>query len=121
LFYYENMLGKLLGFDRMHKDKKYFLYFWKEEINFFLFLFLIFLKKVLEKTRYFNIRFIFYSVSLQPNIMQNHWKNMRGAQNVFKCPLKNLKIFPYFKYLNIIILLLLNILDGLAKPSRKIL
>jgi hypothetical protein len=31
------MLGKLLGFDRMHKDKKYFLYFWKEENNFFYF------------------------------------------------------------------------------------
>jgi len=53
--------------------------------------------------------------------MQNHWKNMRGAQNIFKCPLENLKFFPYFKYLNIIILLLLNILDGLARPSRKIL
>jgi len=31
-FFYENMLGKFLGFDRMHENKIFFL-FLKREIN----------------------------------------------------------------------------------------
>jgi hypothetical protein len=56
-FFYENILGKLLGFDCMHKDKTYFLYFWKKKINLIFLKLLNFQKtikeKVSKKTRYF--------------------------------------------------------------------
>jgi hypothetical protein len=52
-FFYENILGKFLGFGLIH------------EYN------LNFLKKISEKTRYFNTEFVFYSVNIQPDIMQN--------------------------------------------------
>jgi hypothetical protein len=56
-FFYENILGKLLGFDCMHKDKTYFLYFWKKKINLIFLKLLNFQKKIKEKvskkTRYF--------------------------------------------------------------------
>jgi len=57
----KNMLGKILGFGR--KQKKYFFALWK--------CFEFFLKNISEKTGYFNIRFLFYSVNIQPDIMQN--------------------------------------------------
>jgi len=39
LFFYENMLGKLLGFDRMHEEKIFFVFFnfLKEEIKLIFF------------------------------------------------------------------------------------
>jgi hypothetical protein len=46
-FFYENMLVKILGFDRMHENKTFFFVFLKREINlkvlkFFEFFFEIF-------------------------------------------------------------------------------
>jgi len=32
-FFYENMLVKILGFDRMHENKTFFFVFLKREIN----------------------------------------------------------------------------------------
>ena len=82
--FYENMIGKLLGFGRMHKKKKIK---WK----FFIFF------KFWRKLGIFNIESVSYSVSLQPDIMQNYWKNLQGAHKYFlkKYPLKSLK-FSFF-------------------------
>jgi hypothetical protein len=44
-FFNENILGKLLGFDRMH-EKKYFFGFLKEEINLIFFGFSKFFRNV---------------------------------------------------------------------------
>jgi len=60
-FLMKNMLGKNLEFSLMQQ-------------NIFLkkcFEFLFFFSNISEKTRYFNIGFVFYSVNIQPNIMQN--------------------------------------------------
>jgi hypothetical protein len=63
----------------MHENKFFFL-FLKREINSKVFetffkkniLNFFFLKKnISEKTGYFNTRFVFYSVNIQPDIMQN--------------------------------------------------
>jgi hypothetical protein len=54
IFFNENILGKFLGFGRMHEKKLFFLK-----------------KNISEKTRYFNTGFLSYSVSIQPNIKQN--------------------------------------------------
>jgi hypothetical protein len=49
----------------------------KKEINskvfetFFLNVLNFFKKNISEKTGYFNTRFVFYSVNIQPDIMQN--------------------------------------------------
>ena len=51
VFYMKNMLGKILGFGRMQQ-------------NFFF-------EKYLGENQYFNTGFIFYSVNIQPDIMQN--------------------------------------------------
>jgi len=56
------MLRNPLGFDHMHVN------------NFFIYIFLkgkFFLRNVSEKTGYFNIGSVSYSVKIQPNIMQN--------------------------------------------------
>jgi len=70
------MLGKILGFGRMHENKIYFL-FLKREINLKVFL-IFFFENVLnffwnisEKPGYFNTEFLFYNVNIQPDIMQN--------------------------------------------------
>jgi hypothetical protein len=55
----KNMLGKILGFGRMHEKSFLFIY-----------LFLMFWN-ILEKNEYFNTEFIFYSVNIQPDIMKN--------------------------------------------------
>ena len=66
LFFYENMFGKPLEFDRMH-EKKYF--FLKEETNLIFFFenFWFFLKKSFRESHiFFNTESISYNVSLQP-------------------------------------------------------
>ena len=69
------MLGKFLGFGRMHENKIFFI-FLKGAINlkylrFFEFILKLKKKNISEKIRYFNTGFVSYSVSIQPNIMQN--------------------------------------------------
>jgi hypothetical protein len=68
------MLKKLLGFDRMHKNK-IFLIILKEKINLkileIFFNLQIFLRSISEKTRFFNIKSVSYSVNIQPDILQN--------------------------------------------------
>jgi len=79
----------------MHKDKIYFLCFWKEELNLF---FLIFFKEMFwRKPGIFNIGSVFYGVSLQPDIMQNIWKNMQGAHKYFKMPFGIWNLISFFK------------------------
>ena len=53
--------------------------------------------KFWRKLGIFNIESVSYSVSLQPDIMQNYWKNLQGAHKYFlkKYPLKSLK-FSFF-------------------------
>jgi hypothetical protein len=48
------------------------------------------------KTRYFNTRFVSYSVNIQPNIMQNYWKNMRENKKYFERTHGNFWIFFCF-------------------------
>jgi len=55
----ENMLGKFLGFGRMHENKIY------------IFLFLFFFWNISEKNGCFNTGFVFYNVNIQSDIMQN--------------------------------------------------
>jgi len=68
------MLKKLLRFDRMHKNK-IFLIILKEKINLkileIFFNLQIFLRSISEKTRFFNIESVSYSVNIQPDILQN--------------------------------------------------
>jgi hypothetical protein len=59
------MLGKILGFGCMQQNIFYFL-------KCFDFFFEIFWKK----TEYFNTGFVFYSVNIQSDIMQNWYKNI---------------------------------------------
>jgi hypothetical protein len=55
----KNMLGKILGFGRMQQ-------------NIFSFLKMLWIFfNISEKTGYINTRFVFYSVNIQPDIMQN--------------------------------------------------
>ena len=60
------MLGKLLGYGRMHDNKTFFIFLNK---NFFIF-FLLFSRNFREN-QVFCTGFISYSVSSQPNIKQN--------------------------------------------------
>jgi hypothetical protein len=48
--------------------------------NFWIF----FKENIWRKSSIFNTRHVSYSISLQPNIMKNSWKNMRGSHNIFK-------------------------------------
>ena len=58
-FFMKNMLGKILGFGRMQQ-------------NIFSFLKMLWIFfNISEKTGYINTRFVFYSVNIQPDIMQN--------------------------------------------------
>jgi heme/copper-type cytochrome/quinol oxidase subunit 2 len=55
-----------------------------------------------RKPSIFNIIFVSYNVSLQPNIMQNYWKTCEGLTNIFKM---TLGIFGFvFCFLIIIII-----------------
>jgi len=64
----------------MHENKTllffcYCFFFLREEINLkifsFFWIFKFFLRNVLEKIKYFNTGFIYYSVNIQLNIIQN--------------------------------------------------
>ena len=63
LFFYEKY--DLKNFKIWPYATKYFFLFFENVLNFFFF------GKLSEKTRYFNTGFVFYSVNIQPNIMQN--------------------------------------------------
>jgi len=55
----------------MYENKTFFL---KRENNLKVLIFLSFFeffRNILEKTKYFNTRFVSYSVKIQPNIKQN--------------------------------------------------
>jgi hypothetical protein len=53
---------------------------------------------------YFNTESISYNVNIQPDIMQNYWKNMRENHNILKWPLKFFGFFfVLFYYYYIII------------------
>jgi len=84
----------LLGCGRMQNNT----FFFNENLFFFNFLFL----KFRRKTIIFNIRSLSYNVSLQPDIMQNYWKNMWGGPQIFlKWPSEFLE---FFKIIMIILL-----------------
>jgi hypothetical protein len=69
----------IFGFLKHEKDAIFVFekYAWKNfriwpcTIKYFFLFEIFFLKNILEKTRYFNTGFIFYSVNIQPDIMQN--------------------------------------------------
>jgi hypothetical protein len=56
----------------MHENKIFF-FFLKGKINLKVFEFFFFenVWNISEKTGYFNTKFLFYSVNIQPNIIQN--------------------------------------------------
>jgi len=74
-FFMKNMLGKILGFGRMHENNFFLkrkinlnvfeIFFWKWFFEFFLEIY------ISEKIGYFNTGFVFYNVNIQPDIMQN--------------------------------------------------
>jgi hypothetical protein len=66
------------------------------------------------KTRYFNTRFVSYSVNIQPNIMQNYWKNMRENKKYFERTHGNFWIFFLFLFLLLYNFLLFLLLYGLG-------
>jgi hypothetical protein len=58
------MLEKILGFGRMHENKIFFSFF-KREINLKVLIFVFeFFREILEKIRYFNIKFVSYNVKI---------------------------------------------------------
>jgi hypothetical protein len=86
----------------------YIFCFWKEEINLNIFLECfwncwIFFKRFRRKPCIFNTRFVFYSVNIQPNIIQNYWKNMQGTHKCFSNTLWKIWFFNIFLIFNIII------------------
>ena len=84
-------------------------------------LILIFLKKFWiffkenfrRKSSIFNIGFVSYNISLQPDIMKNSWKNMLGAHKYFKMSFGKFEFF-----LKIIFLIFFYYYMGLARPSH---
>jgi hypothetical protein len=66
----KNMLGKFLGFGRMKtlffEKGNWFKSFWDFVLKYFDFFW-----NISKKIRYFNTGFVFYSVNIQPDIMQN--------------------------------------------------
>jgi len=76
------------------------------EMNLF-FDFLLFFLKFKRKANIFNTGFVSYNISLQPNIMQNCWKNMRENHKYFEM---TLGIFlDIYIYIIFIFIILLNI------------
>jgi hypothetical protein len=63
------------------------IYFW------IFFEILFYFSKFWRKPSIFNTGSVFYSVSLQPDIIQNSWKNMRGTRKYFKMPLGKFEFF----------------------------
>jgi hypothetical protein len=63
-------LENILGFGCMHENKMFFFVFFflflKREINLKV---LNFFWNISEKIEYFNTKFVFYSVNIQPDIM----------------------------------------------------
>ena len=53
---------------------------------------------------------LYDSVNIQPDIMQNHWKNMQENHKYFEMTIGIFKIFNFFYILDILILWL-NILS----------
>jgi hypothetical protein len=37
-----------------------------------------------RKPDIYNTELVSYNINIQPNIMQNYWKNMRGANKYFQ-------------------------------------
>jgi len=72
------MHEKLLGFGHMHENQTY-IFFSNESLCLNVWIFLKFWRKIGT----FNIRSVSYSVSLQPDIIQNYWKNIRGTHKYF--------------------------------------
>jgi len=72
MFFYENMLGNLLGFHRMNEKNIFFCFYFflKEEINLKFFEFSIFFKKSFGENWYFNTRFVSYSINIQPDTLK---------------------------------------------------
>jgi hypothetical protein len=64
-FFMKICLENILGFGCMHENKIFFL-FLKREINLKV---LNFFWNISEKIEYFNTKFVFYSVNIQPDIM----------------------------------------------------
>jgi len=60
LFFMKNMLVKILEFGHM-----------QQKIYIFYFEIFLFFWNISEKIGYFNTGFVFYSVHIQPDIMQN--------------------------------------------------
>jgi hypothetical protein len=71
--FYKNMHKEILEFICMHTNKTYFLCFWNEKsFEFF---------KISEKKTYiFNIKFVAYNTSLQPNIK---WNSLEKKKDIF--------------------------------------
>jgi hypothetical protein len=69
IFFNENMLGKLLGFVRMHENKIFFFLFFRNENFFLFFLSFLFLKTFQRKLGILNTESISYSVNIQLDIM----------------------------------------------------
>jgi len=98
---------------------------WKEK---FILKFLSFFKKcfeffwnISEKTRYFNTRSVFYSVNIQPDIMQNWYKNFWDNQKILKWFFEFFLDFVlFFKYYNIYYYKLINITYKWAGPAQLI-
>jgi hypothetical protein len=82
-------------------------YAWKQNIFFEMNLFFDFFFKFKRKPNIFNTGFVSYNISLQPNIMQNCWKNMRENHKYFEM---TLGIFlDIYIYIIFIFIILLNI------------
>ena len=69
-----------------------------------------FKKNISEKTGYFNTRFVFYSVNIQPDIMKNWQKNIWKKSQFFLNDFWNLFLdfFVFLKEIYNIILYILN-------------
>jgi hypothetical protein len=66
-------LENFLGIDHMHENKTFFFVFWKGKLiqKFWDFFCKNNFRNISEKTEYFDIESISYSVNIQPDIMQN--------------------------------------------------
>jgi hypothetical protein len=86
------MHEKPLRFGCTHENQTIFLK--KMKIYFWIFFEILFyFSKFWRKPGIFNTGSVFYSVSLQPDIIQNSWKNMRGTRKYFKMPLGKFEFF----------------------------
>jgi hypothetical protein len=94
----------------MRKMQFFFVFLWKyawKSFRIWSYENKIFFWIFLEKTRCFNIEFIFYSVNIQPDIMQNWLKNTRENKKNWKDFLIS-HFFLIFLNNNIIIYIIIN-------------